>query len=276
MEQPTTILETAQDIFLGIFTFDLARYLIAASLTAGVVWLLRRTRWATRKIQKRETTRGDLLRDFTASVRTIFVYTVLAVPMVWAYRHGYLQKYTGTLTPLSFAGYLAAMLLAHDTWFYWTHRAMHTKLLYRSFHRFHHLTITPTPWTSYSFAVPEAAINMLFLPAWLAVVPSPVPVVFTFLAVMILRNTIAHAGLELHPRGWASHPVLRWISTTTFHDLHHGVSYNHNYGFYLTWWDKLMGTEHPDYVKMFERVTDPNRATSAQPLTTSASRQTTA
>ena len=101
---------------------------------------------------------------------------------------------------------------------------------------------------------------MLFMPVWFSLVPTPVPVVFTFLAVMILRNAMGHAGLELHPRGWASHPVLKWISTTTHHDMHHGTSYNHNYGFYFTWWDKLMGTEHPDYVKTFDRVTGPKVA----------------
>lgn len=276
MEKPTTLLEAAWEIFVGSFAFDMARYLIAASLIAGLVWLLRRTSWASRKIQKREATRANFIREFTASIRTVLVYTVLAVPMVWAFRHGYLHEYSGTLTPLSYIGYLTAILLAHDTWFYWTHRAMHTKPLYRSFHRFHHLTITPTAWTAYSFAIPEAAMMMLFMPVWFALVPTPVPVVFTFLGVMILRNAMGHAGLELHPRGWASYPLLKWISTTTHHDMHHGTSYNHNYGFYFTWWDKLMGTEHPDYVKTFDRVTDPNRVTAAQPLTTSASAQTTA
>jgi Delta7-sterol 5-desaturase len=49
--------------------------------------------------------------------------------------------------------------------------------------------------------------------------------------------------------------VLKWISTTTHHDLHHAGSFNHNFGFYFTWWDKMMGTEHPDYVATFDRVT---------------------
>ena len=274
MNQPITLLETAQGMFVGSFTFDMARYLIAASLIAGVVWLLRRTGWASRKIQKREASRADFVREFLASVRTVVVFTVLAVPMVWAFNHGYLKSYQGAVTPLVFALYLAAMLLAHDTWFYWSHRTMHTKLLYRKFHRFHHQTITPTAWTAYSFAVPEAAVSFLFMPAWLVLVPTPVPVVFAFLALMILRNTMGHAGLELHPRGWASHPVLKWISTTTHHDLHHGSSYDHNYGYYFTWWDKLMGTEHPDYVKTFDRVT--GRAEPDQSLSTSASCQTTA
>ncbi len=91
--------------------------------------------------------------------------------------------------------------------------------------------------------------------------PSPVPAVFSFLAIMILRNAMGHAGLELHARGWVSYPVLKWISTTTHHDLHHAGSFSHNFGFYFTWWDKLMGTEHPDYVARFNEVT--GRQTSA-------------
>jgi Delta7-sterol 5-desaturase len=251
----TDLMTTAREIFVGSFLFDMSRYLIAASLIASLVWVLRRTSWASRKIQRREASRADFIREVLAAARTVAVYTVLAVPTVWAFRHGYLKEFHGTLTPLSFAGYLTAMLLAHDTWFYWTHRAMHTPRLFKAFHRFHHLTITPTAWTAYSFAIPEAAVMYLFMPVWFSMVSTPVPVIFTFLAVMILRNAMGHAGLELHPRGWASHPVLKWISTTTHHDMHHGTSFNHNFGFYFTWWDKLMGTEHPDYVETFDRVT---------------------
>ena len=257
MQHHATLFETARDIVPGSFAFDMARYLVGASLIAALVWLLRRTSWASRTIQQRKATRADFTREFTAAIRTVAVFTVLAVPMVWAFEHGYLQSYHGSLTPLAFAGYLALMMLAHDTWFYWSHRAMHTRLLYRSFHRFHHLTVTPTAWTAYSFAVPEAALMMLFMPAYFALVPTPRPVVFAFLAVMIVRNCMGHAGLELHPRGWASHPLFKWITTTTHHDMHHGTSYTHNYGLYFTWWDKLMGTEHPDYVRTFDRVTAP-------------------
>ena len=276
MESSTTLLQTAKDIFIGSFTFDLSRYLIAASLIAALVWGLRRTHLASRKIQKREATPADFLREFSASLRTVLVFTTLAVPMVWAFRHGYLHDYRGAMSAAAYLGYLAAILLAHDTWFYWTHRAMHLPRLFKAFHRFHHRTITPTPWTAYSFAIPEAVVSFLFMPVWLAVVPTPHPVIFTFLAVMILRNAMGHAGLELHPRGWASHPLLKWISTTTHHDMHHGTSYNHNFGFYFTWWDKLMGTEHPDYVKTFDRVTDPGRTLPVQRLSTSASPHTTA
>ena len=273
MEHDPTWTAAIYDAAVYGLRFDTARYLIGAGSITLLVWALRRTGWASRTIQKRKASRADLKRELIASFRTILVYTVLSVPMVWALRNGWLHMYQGKVGALRFALYLAAILVAHDAWFYWTHRAMHTALLYRSFHRLHHLTITPTPWTAYSFAVPEAAVAFLFMPVWAALVPTPGPVLFTFLALMILRNAMGHAGLELHPRGWASHPLLKWISTTTHHDMHHGTSYNHNFGFYFTWWDKLMGTEHPDYVKTFDRVTGRGEA---QPLTTSASPHTTA
>lgn len=257
MDKSTALLDIALNNTARIFLFDFGRYLVAASLIAGLVWLLRQTRFAARKIQKREANRADFMREFTSSVRTVAVYTAISIPIVWAFRNGWLETYQGDVGPLGFALYLAAIIVAHDAYFYWAHRAMHTKLLYKHFHRFHHRTITPTAWTAYAFAVPEAVVMALFMPLWAAFVPTPGIVLFAFLAIMILRNTMGHAGLELHPRGWASHPLLKWISTTTHHDMHHGTSYNHNYGFYFTWWDKLMGTEHPDYVKTFDRVTAP-------------------
>ena len=255
MEQLASLFAIAQEKFLHIFMFDFGRYLIAASLIAALVWALRRTSWASRKIQAREATRADFIREFGASIRTVLVYMTITIPMIWGFNNGVFTPYDSPVSGLVFAGYLAAILLAHDTWFYWTHRALHHPRLFKSFHRFHHRTVTPTPWTAYSFAIPEAFVMVLFMPLWLLAVPTPEPVIFTFLAIMILRNAMGHAGLELHPRGWASHPLLKWISTTTHHDLHHAGSFNHNFGFYFTWWDKLMGTEHPNYVAKFNEVT---------------------
>jgi sterol desaturase/sphingolipid hydroxylase (fatty acid hydroxylase superfamily) len=73
---------------------------------------------------------------------------------------------------------------------------------------------------------------------------------FAWMGVQILRNAMGHAGVELMPRWWLSSRLTRWISTTTHHNLHHAGSFNHNYGFYFTWWDRLMGTEHPDYASL--------------------------
>lgn len=262
---PDSLLALAAEISPKVFAFDFGRYLIAALLVSGIVRVLRRTRFASRKIQPREATGADFRRELLASVRTVLVYVVFAIGTVWALRNGHLAEFDGPPTLLALGGAFLAILLAHDAYFYWAHRAMHHPRLFKTFHRLHHRTVTPTAWAAYSFALPEAAVMAGFMPLYLFLVPTPEPVIFAFLAVMILRNAMGHAGLELHPRGWATHPVLKWISTTTHHDLHHAGRFDCNFGFYFTWWDKLMGTEHPAYVETFDQVTAPEREVGDRP-----------
>jgi sterol desaturase/sphingolipid hydroxylase (fatty acid hydroxylase superfamily) len=45
-------------------------------------------------------------------------------------------------------------------------------------------------------------------------------------------------------------PLFDWITTPTHHDIHHAEA-GWNYGLYFTWWDRLMGTEHPGYHARF-------------------------
>ncbi|MEY2925557.1 MAG: hypothetical protein RL367_34 [Pseudomonadota bacterium] len=257
MNTSTDLISIARDHVPHMFAFDFGRYFIAASLISVIVWLLKRTPWKSRQIQQRTATPAQIRREFLASVRTILVYCAVSIFVVWGIRHGILRELEGSFGWGGNAVSLAAVIIAHDAYFYWSHRMMHHPQLFKRFHRFHHRTVTPTPWTAYAFAVPEAFVMALFVPLWLWLVPTPGLVMFSFMIIMILRNTMAHAGLELHARGWASHPLLKWISTTTHHDLHHAGSFNHNYGFYFTWWDKMMGTEHPDYVATYDRVTAP-------------------
>ena len=73
---------------------------------------------------------------------------------------------------------------------------------------------------------------------------------FAFTSHMIVRNVIGHAGVELFPKRWLQWPIARLITTTTHHDLHHS-EFRWNYGLYFTWWDRLVGTEHPQYRERF-------------------------
>jgi sterol desaturase/sphingolipid hydroxylase (fatty acid hydroxylase superfamily) len=127
--------------------------------------------------------------------------------------------------------------------------------LFRRFHLLHHKSVTPTPFAAYSFNAVEAAFEVLFVSIFVAVLPTPFIAMFTFLGIMIVRNVMAHAGVELLPRGFADHWFWGQFTTTTHHDLHHNGSFNHNYGLYFTWWDRIMGTEHPRYREIFREVT---------------------
>ena len=43
------------------------------------------------------------------------------------------------------------MILVHDTYFYWTHRLMHARSIFRLVHRVHHLSTNPSPWAAMAF-----------------------------------------------------------------------------------------------------------------------------
>jgi Delta7-sterol 5-desaturase len=248
---PLAILAEKGHIF---FAFDFGRYLIAASLTALVVWGLRRTRLSYRKIQTREATAADKRREILQSLQSALVYVVAGGFIVWGVDSDVLHRFQGSYGIAGDLLLIAAMVVAHDAYFYWAHRFMHHPRLFKVFHQPHHRSITPTPWAAYSFAVPEAAVMVLFVPLWLFFVATPAWVMFVWLNFQIIRNAMGHAGFEFMPRWWLASPLTRWINTTTHHDLHHNGSFNHNYGLYFTWWDKWMGTEHPKYAQRFAEV----------------------
>ncbi|MBK7282987.1 MAG: sterol desaturase family protein [Sphingomonadales bacterium] len=150
MEYATTFLGIAQEKALHVFAFDFGRYAIAASLIAGLVWILKRTPWRTRQIQKRTATASDFRREFLASARTVLVYVVVSILVIWAIRHGYMREMEGSYGLAGNLGMIVAIIVAHDAYFYWSHRAMHHPRLFKHFHRFHHRTITPTAWAAYS------------------------------------------------------------------------------------------------------------------------------
>lgn len=241
-------------IFWNNFERQFGRYFIAAFLTIALVWLLKRTAWKSRKIQNRDASWRDIRREILSSIQSNIVYLVITVIMILGMKVGIFQRVEGSLGLGMDLLLLLGMVFAHDAYFYWTHRAMHHPKLYKSFHRHHHKSVTPTPFAAYSFAPPEALLNAMFIPLWQLFVATPVTVLISFLIIQIIRNTTQHAGLELHPSWWLKNPISRFISTTTHHDMHHSGGFHYNYGFYFTFWDRLMGTEHPKYHQRFHEV----------------------
>ena len=149
--------------------------------------------------------------------------------------------------------------------FYWTHRLMHHPRLFDRFHRLHHESHSPSPWAAYAFAPLEAVIQAMFLTILIFVLPLHVTVIYLFMLHMIVRNVVGHSGFELFPRGMPGHAVFGVLTTNTHHDLHHS-SRGSNYGLYFTWWDRLAGTEHPNYREAFDRVTRRQGEPAAPPL----------
>ena len=238
-----------------VWVMDTARYLVAATLMATILALFWRAGLARRKLQTRDPNRGQRRRELLASLRTAFIFSLLGTLVAVGDHQGWITIYKGfgQAGPLYLVLSLALMLVAHDTYFYWAHRAMHHRRLFALFHRTHHLSRTPTPWAAYSFAIPEAVVHGAFVPLFLLVVPMHGLGLLAFGIVQILRNVMGHAGAEVHSAAFGPGRWLGWNNTTTHHDLHHEAG-RYNYGLYFRWWDKLMGTEHPDYRRKFSAI----------------------
>jgi sterol desaturase/sphingolipid hydroxylase (fatty acid hydroxylase superfamily) len=236
-----------------LFTFnDTTRYAMFAAGVWAALWIALARPLAGRKIRDARPPARQLVTEFFVSLRSVAIFSTFALGPYLLERAGLLPgpRIAESWGPAWFWASLALMIVAHDAFFYWAHRLMHDPRLFRRFHRRHHLSQNPSPFTAYSFDLREAAVMASFVPLWVLLVPTPWPAVGWFVIHQIARNTLGHSGYEIMPAREDGRPMFDWLTTTTHHDLHHAEA-GWNYGLYFTWWDRLMGTEHPEYRARF-------------------------
>ncbi len=242
-------------VWLTMLGFDGGRYVLAAGGAFLVFRVAGRRRWRHKRIFPERLTWPNLRREVAYSASTALVFSMTGTALWYGTRAGYFRMYSDV--GLHGSAYLVLTLLLlpvlHDAYFYWTHRAMHARALFRGFHLVHHLSTNPTPWAAYAFAPGEAVVQAAFVPLVALVLPIHDVALFGFLAFMITRNVLGHLGLELFPRGFTRSRVWGWSTTATHHAMHHRHM-GSNYGLYFMYWDRWMGTLSPEYEATFERV----------------------
>jgi len=231
------------------------RYAVFAVLTWALLWVVLRRPLRGRKIRPQTPPTRQLLMEFVVSLRSISIFAVTAVVMsVLSHLGAYpLSQLARAWGPLWYWTSVVLMILGHDAYYYWTHRAMHRPAIFRMLHVQHHSSQNPSPFTAYSFSLGEAALMVSFVVLWPLVVPTTFAAIALFILHQIARNTLAHCGYELMPARADGRPLLDFLTTTTHHDLHHAEP-GSNFGLYFTWWDRWMGTENPDYLATYART----------------------
>lgn len=147
---------------------------------------------------------------------------------------------------------IPALLALHDTLFYWLHRAMHHRLLFRRTHFVHHQSVSPSAWAAYSFHPWEALFEALIVTLIIFVIPVHLTALVVFQTISTLINVYGHCSREFYPENWHRHWLGRWINTSSTHSHHHATG-RHNYGLYFLFWDRWMNTlapEHDDRLDM--------------------------
>lgn len=134
-------------------------------------------------------------------------------------------------------------LVLYDAWFYWGHRFMQTKTMYR-FHAHHHKSIVPTPWSNNSDTLVGAFVEQSYFLVIVFALPISPLVLIAHKIFDQVTGLIGHAGHE-----YFASPTARrlWpLLCITFHDQHHSY-FNYNFANTFSWWDRMMGTLHPTY-----------------------------
>ena len=234
---------------------DVSRYAVFAIGVWLALWIVLAIPLRGRKIRAESPPSRQLVIEFFCSLRSVAIFSTFSLAPYLLERAGFLPgpAIGASWGPAWFWASLALMIVVHDAYFYWAHRLMHDPRLFRRFHRRHHLSHNPSPFTAYSFDLGEAAVMATFVPIWVMIVPTPWPAIGLFVVHQIARNTLGHSGYELMPARGDGRPMFDWLTTTTHHDIHHAQA-GWNYGLYFTWWDRMMGTEHPDYHARFAQA----------------------
>ena len=179
------------------------------------------------------------------SLASAAIYGLPAGLVAWGWQHrGWTQVYTDVRAyplwwlPLS----VLAFLLAHDAWFYWTHRWMHRPALFRLAHAVHHASRPPTAWAAMSFHPIEALTGAVVIPALVFLIPIHVAALAMVLTVMTVMGVTNHMGWEMFPRRLVHSRLGHWLITASHHSRHH-EQYACNYGLYFRFWDHLCATD---------------------------------
>jgi Delta7-sterol 5-desaturase len=239
--------------FVQGFVAQTASYFAVVGLVYLVFWKWGEARFRGARIQAKRRVDG---KQIAFEVKKTLVMLIVSSPVTLAVSLLYASGYTQLTLDASAIGWpmiaatLVGLLIFNDAWFYFWHRLLHHPKLFRHVHAVHHKSVDVNPFSSYSFHWFEG----LILGAWILPVALVVPLYLPMLGVLhgigLLNNIMSHLGYEFLPRRLLRVPLLRWINTSTFHNLHH-TSFRGNYALMFRFWDRMLGTELPNYEATF-------------------------
>jgi len=233
---------------LAVYAALLSTYFVTCFILTGL------NRRAVKIQPSRETPAAQIRRDRKQSLISLAVIAAMLGGDHWSY-----ATLGWGLRPLPGIGgavlSLIGSLVLFDTWFYWLHRLIHTRFFYRRVHRWHHMTVTPVVWSNNS----DRLIDNLFLQSyWLfahLLIPIAPVALFAHKVYDQITGIIGHSGYE-HGGRWCRPPSP--LVGVTHHDQHHQF-FRCNYATHFSWWDRMMGTLHPDHDRALKRNIEASR-----------------
>ena len=235
----------AGPLIVGAVAFPLVflSYVVFAGTTHFLLRVAFRKHFDKYQLSRRQPSRADVYREIRNAVPSLIAYQFTLILVCTGYRAGLLHIY-GAVRDHGIVYLLLSiglLVILNDAYFYWTHRLLHHRALYKRVHLTHHGSINPTPWAAVSFSPAEACVFGLFFPLVTLFMPVHYIAAAVWLFLQTLLNVLGHSGIEVMPR-WLSRAGL--ANNVAHHQLHH-EKVHYNYALFFPWWDRIMGTEYP-------------------------------
>ena len=151
----------------------------------------------------------------------------------------------GVLNVLQAPAWLAvvASVVLLDLAVYFQHVLFHAVPALWRVHRMHHADLEFDVTTGIRFHPLEIVLSMLIKLGVVVAIGAPAVAVLIFEVLLNATSMFNHGNVRL-PERWDA--VLRWlIVTPDMHRVHHSIvprETNSNFGFSVSWWDRLFGT----------------------------------
>lgn len=242
-------------ILVYIYGITLARYIFIAGIAYFIFYTIFKNWLKNSKIQSRSVRKKDLRREIVHSALSCAIFAIISIILISdPVKKTTLIYERADDYPYWWMGIsVIVALVIHDTYFYWMHRLLHTKPLYRTAHQLHHRSNNPSPWSCYSFHIIEAFFESVILILLVYIMPMHIISISLFTVVGLLINVYGHLGYEIAPRGFRKTVFFKLFNTSVHHNMHHS-RFSGNYGLYFRHWDRLMGTEIIDYENEYDKI----------------------
>ena len=191
---------------------------------------------------------------FWSVIGGVSFWTAFEVAYLWLFANGFLWGLTWAENPVWFAALFVIIPVWSSMNFYWVHRFLHWKPVYRRVHALHHKNITVGPWSGIAMHPVEHVLYFSSVALHFVVASHPVHMIY-HLFVQALHPPLSHSGYEsLEMKGGA-----RFTTGDFFHQLHHRY-FECNYGTSEMPWDKWFGSFHDGTPEATKRMRDQEKA----------------
>uniref|UniRef100_A0A8D0EA65 Sterol-C5-desaturase n=1 Tax=Salvator merianae TaxID=96440 RepID=A0A8D0EA65_SALMN len=180
---------------------------------------------------------NQVQREIKFSVKALPWISIPTVAIFFAEVKGYSKLYDNVDdSPYGWLGVILSMLsflFFTDMGIYWIHRYLHHRLIYKRFHKPHHLWKIPTPFASHAFHPLDGFLQSL--PYHIYPFLFPLHKV-TYLGLYVFVNVWS---ISIHDGNYRVPDLLKPVINGAAHHTDHHLFFDYNYGQYFTLWDRI-------------------------------------